>query len=209
MRLNKKEIKMANISNDSLVLQLASVVLPLGGYVSTPRLDLHATSFTVATKVFLDTTDNRNILLGNWSSNQNAWQLLFAINAGGRAAINLRKDLPTNGSDPTQDLVALVGSLPLVSKHWHHVAITFSWGSGYISPTATLYVDGKEAGTVSPEIKPDPRVHNPYTLKPSANAYLIGHKEDGTGKDEWFSGQLRDFRIYTVALTANDITQLL
>jgi hypothetical protein len=52
-------------------------------------------------------------------------------------------------------------------------------------------------------------VHNPYTLKPSPNAYLIGRKEDGTGNDEWFSGQLGDFRIYTTALTANDITQLL
>jgi hypothetical protein len=163
----------------------------------------------VATKVFLDSTTNRNILLGNWSSNQNAWQLLFAVNAGGLTAINLRKDLPTNGSDPTQDLVALVGNLPIVAKQWHHVAITFEWGSNYISPKATLYVDGKIAGTVSPEIKADSRVHNPYTLKPSPNAYLIGHKEDGTGNDQWFSGQFNDFRIYTTALTADDIAQLL
>lgn len=200
---------MTNINNDTLILELTNIVLPQGGYVSTPELDLHATSFTVATKVLLDSTANRNILLGNWSNNQHAWQLLFAVNAGGNLAINLRKDLPTNGSDPTQDLVALVGNLPITAKQWHHVAITFDWGSDYVSPTATLYVDGKVAGTVSPQIKPDARVHNLYALKPSPNAYLIGRKEDGTGKDEWFSGQFADFRIYTVALTASDINQLL
>lgn len=198
---------MTDISN-ALVLQLSTVVLPLGGYFSTPRLDLHATSFTIATKVLLDSTANRNILIGNWKAND--WQLLFAINAGGLPAINLRKDLPTAGSDPTQDLVGLVGTISVVAKQLTHVAITFDWGIDFRSPKATLYVGGKAAGSVSPTIQPDPRVHNPYTLKPSPNFYLIGRKEDGgTGTNEQFAGQLSDFRIYTTALTAAQINQLL
>jgi hypothetical protein len=40
---------------------------------------------------------------------------------------------------------------------------------------------------------------------PSPNSYLIGHKEDGTGKDDWFAGQLKDFQIYTTALTSDAI----
>ncbi len=196
-------------SQNSLVFNLGTSVLHRGDYFPIPQLDLHATSFTIATKVNLDSTENRNIILGNWSSNQNAWQLLFAINAGGLPAINLRKDLPTDGSDPTQDLVALVGTTTVTAGEWHHVAVTFSWGADNTTPIATLYVDGKEAGSVSPKISPDSRVHNPYTLKPSPNAYLIGHKEDGTGDDDWFAGQLANFRIYTVALTGAEISTLL
>ncbi|HEY9302122.1 MAG TPA: ferritin-like domain-containing protein [Phormidium sp.] len=199
---------MENISN-SLVLQLSDVVLSPGSYVSTPRLNLHATSFTIATNVLLDSTEHRNIVLGNWSSNRNAYQLLFGIKAGGLPFISLRKDLPTNYSDPIKDLVNLTSNISVAANQWTHVAITFDWGVDYISPTATLYVDGQAAGSVSPKITPDPRIRNLYTLMPSPNSYLIGHKEDGTGKDDWFAGQLKDLRIYTTALTSDAILQLI
>ncbi|MFB2938159.1 LamG domain-containing protein [Aerosakkonemataceae cyanobacterium BLCC-F154] len=198
-------------NTDALVLNLPIIVLPTGGYLSTPPLDLHATDFTIATKVNLNSTANRNIILGNWSNNQNAWQLLFAINGGGAPAITLRKDLPTNGSQPNQDLLGLVGTLKVTAGQFNHVAVTFSWGKNYMTPTATLYVNGKVAGTVSPTISPDePGVQNPYTLKRSSNAYLIGRKEDSNGaSDGVFAGQFSDFRIYTAALTDAEIGTLL
>lgn len=190
-----------------LAFQLAAALLPFGSYITLPPLDLHASDFTVATFVYLDETFERNIVLGNWSSQDHAWQLLYAINAGGQTAINLRRDMQTDGSDPAQDLVALVGHTALTDNQWHHIAVTFRWGANGHAPRAVLYVDGQEDGEAAPQPRPDPRVRNPYQLKPSPNAYLIGRKEDSLSSDSWFSGQLCNFHIYTQALSAQRIRE--
>jgi hypothetical protein len=70
-------------------------------------------------------------------------------------------------------------------------------------------VDGQVAGVALPKIQPDPRLANPYRLKSSPNAYMIGRKEDTTDEDSWFAGQLRDFRIYTRALSGAEIIELI
>jgi hypothetical protein len=179
-----------------------------GGSVTLPSfLDLHAASFTVAANVLLSDLDSRNIILGSWGDG--SWQLLFAVNAGGQPAISLRKDLPTFGSDPDQDLVNLSGTIALQPGSFQHVAVTFDWGLNFMAPKATLYVNGAEAGSVSPTINPDPRVRNPYTLMPTSNPYLLGRKQDSADQDSFFQGQLSDFRIYTRALTQADIQALL
>jgi hypothetical protein len=191
------------------VFSLPYAAIPTaGGYVTLPAfLDLHATSFTVATKVFLKDVSNRNIILGNWGNG--SWQMLFAINAGGKLAINLRKDMPTNGSDPAQDLVALVGTTNVQPGSFQHVAVTLDWGPNFITPSATLYVNGAAAGSASPAINPDPKIRNPYTLMPTKNSYLLGRKEDTSDKDASFQGQFSDFRVYTRALVPADIKALL
>ncbi len=191
------------------IFSLPFVSIPSrGAYVNLPpSLDLHASSFTIAAKVFLSDLSCRNIILANWGAN--SWQLLFAINAGGKPAINLRKDLPTNGSDPTQDLVALAGTIAIQAGSFQHVAITFDWGPNFITPKATLYVNGAEAGSVLPDIKPDPRVRNPYALMPTNNPYILGRKQDTSDQNSFFQGQLNDVRIYTCALTQAEIKALL
>ncbi|MGC4064878.1 MAG: hypothetical protein QM784_09595 [Polyangiaceae bacterium] len=163
--------------------------------------------FTIATKIFLDDTKVRNILLGNWG--KGAWQLLFGVNAGGAVAINLRKDVPNyDGSDPNADLVSLVGNVQIAAKKWQHVAVTFDWGKDQSLPSAILYVDGQVAGAVS--VTPDSSMHKPYTLKPSTYRYLIGAKEDeDVANRGMFSGQIADFRVYMAALSAGEVAQLL
>ena len=200
---------MINLNSVDLVLQLDSLVIPRGGHVGLSKLDLQATNFTIATQICLDSTTHRNIVLGNWSAHQNAWQLLFAINAMGYPSIQLRKDCATNGTDPYQDLLALTGELALTARRWHHVAIVFDWSPGYVKTAASLYLDGQVAGVALPKIQPDPRLANPYRLKSSPNAYMIGRKEDTADDDSWFAGQLRDFRIYTRALSGAEIIQLI
>jgi hypothetical protein len=200
---------MANLNSVGLVLQLDSLVIPRGGHVALPKLDLHMTNFTIATRICLDSTAHRNIILGNWSANQNAWQLLFAINAGGYPSIRLRKDYITDDTNPYQDLVFLNGPLALSARQWQHVAIVFDWSPGYLKTAASLYVDGQRVSVIFQKIHPDPRLTNPYCLKSSPNAYMLGRKEDTTDDDSWFSGQLSDFRIYTRALSSAEIIQLM
>ena len=193
----------------SLRLLIDTLVLPKGAYLSTPRLDLHATNFTIAAKLFLDSTKVRNIVLGNWGAAGNSWQLLLAVNAGGAIALNLRRDIDTSGSDPQQDLITLVSSATVGEKAWHHIAATFDWGVDFHHPVAALYLDGKPVGSQQGEVKQLPTLHNPYTLKTTHNLYLIGRKEDGTDDSSWFSGQIHDFRIYDAAIPAADIPGLI
>lgn len=194
---------------DSLRLLIDTLVLPKGAYVSTPRLDLHATNFTIATKLFLDSIKVRNIVLGNWGAAGNSWQLLLAVNVGGQIVLNLRRDLDTNGSNPEQDLITLVSSAPVTEKAWHHIAATFDWGADGLHPLASLYLDGKPVGSQEGVIKQLPGLHNPYTLKFTHNPYLIGHKEDASDDSSWFSGQLKDFLIYDSAIAASDLPSLI
>ncbi|KAB8144456.1 LamG domain-containing protein [Chloroflexia bacterium SDU3-3] len=206
----KRSGSMSKSLNDTLVLHIATLALPRGAYLATPKLDLHATDFTIAAQVRLDSIANRNILLGNWSSNQNAWQMLLAVNSGGKPALNLRKDFPTTGSIPDQDLVGLVGTREVRAQEWHHVAATFTWGDDRKTPVAMLYLDGESMGRATPTIdRNDQRLDNRYTLKSSPNAYLIGRKEDTSDNDSWFAGQINNLRIYTSALTGEDLRQLL
>lgn len=189
------------------VFELAAAMLPFGSSITLPPLDLHASDFTVSTFVYVDNSRQRNIVLGNWSSKGKSWQLLYAINAGGQTTINLRRNMPTNGSEPSQDLVALVGHQQLSYGSWQHIAVTFSWGANRHSPRAILYVNGQVDGEASPQPQPVAGVRNTYSLQPSANRFLIGHKEDTQSGDSWFSGQLCNFHIYTRALSAQDIQE--
>jgi hypothetical protein len=194
--------------DDTLILQLPVILLPRGACFATPLMDLHATDFTIATKLNLASTASRNVILANWSANQSSWQLLFAVNGGGRPSIALRKDLPTAGSDPDQDLLILEASSAVPAGSWHHVAATFTWGADYTHPVCTLYVDGAAAGRAAPSVAPSPKLRNPYTLMPSKNAYLVGRKEDSADDGSWFSGQMSDLRVYRSALSADAVAQL-
>jgi len=196
------------------LLQLRAISLPLGGYFTTPAMDLHATDFTVATNVFIDpeNASHRNILFGNWGSQNNSWQMLFYVQADGHPGVNLRRDMVTNGSDPVQDLVTLVGRTVVPAGAWHHVAVTFTWGADRRHPTCTLFVDGAAAGSASPEVTEVPNLRNPYTLMPTTNPYYIGLKEDSLDHDDpesLFAGHLRDFRVYDAALAPAAIARLI
>jgi hypothetical protein len=196
------------------LLQLGEIMLPLGGYFTAPAMDLHATDFTLATNVYLDpeNASHRNIIFGNWGSQDNAWQMLFYVQGDGRPGVNLRRDMVTNGSDAQQDLVTLVGSTVVPGGAWHHVAVTFTWGADGRHPTCTLYVDGAAAGSTSPAVTAVPNLRNPYTLMPTRNRYWIGLKEDSLGHsdpDSLFAGQMRDFRVYSAALSPAAIARLI
>ncbi len=196
------------------LLHLSEISLPLGGYFTAPAMDLHATDFTLATNVYLDpeNASHRNIIFGNWGSQDNAWQMLFYVLGDGRPGVNLRRDMVTNGSDPQQDLVTLVGSTVVPGGAWHHVAVTFTWGPDGRQPTCTLYVDGAAAGSASPAVTEVPNLRNPYTLMPTRNRYWIGLKEDSRGHsdpDSLFAGQMRDFRLYSAALSPAAIARLI
>lgn len=192
----------------ALAMQIPAIHLNRGAYFTAPELDLHATDFTIGARVKVRSTANRNIILGNWSSEGQSWQLLLAVLAGGKLAVNLRKDMETNGSDPDQDLVALVGNTALQAGVAAKIAVTFTWGADRRTPKATLYVNGAVDGEQSPAVVVTPVIRNPYTLMATSNPYLIGRKQDSSDDDSYYAGEIADLQIYTFAMSATQVGNL-
>jgi Concanavalin A-like lectin/glucanases superfamily len=183
-------------------------VLSRGQSVVVPSIDFHAIDFTIMAKVKLTSTNNSNIIFGNWGREGNSWQMMFMVNPGGALFVVLRKDMVTNGSDPEQDFLSVVASSPVSAGIFYHVACTFTWGLDRISPCCILYVNGVEVGRVSPTITPSPKVRDLYQLMPTSNPYLIGRKQDSDDANSWFTGEMRNFSVYGLALDAASIATL-
>ncbi|MDQ0497294.1 LamG domain-containing protein [Paenibacillus brasilensis] len=99
----------------------------------------------------------------------------------------IRFAMKENGSSEKD----LDGTAALPTGGWHHVAITLN---GY---TATLYVDGVQVGS------------NTAMYKASDLAFT---SQNWIGRSQWsadpyLNGLMDNFRIYTRALTASEVTQ--
>lgn len=82
------------------------------------------------------------------------------------------------------------GTAPLPTGGWYHVAITLSGSVG------TLYVDGQQIGS-------NTSMFRPSELGVTTQNW-IGHSQ--FSQDPYMGGLVQDFRIYTDALTASQIT---
>ena len=207
-RLDNKQTRFPYIADQSPLFSMDSIVLSHGQSFTVPSIDLHAIDFTISARIKLSSTSNRNIIFANFGAAGNSWQMMFTVQAGGALFMNLRKDMPTAGSDPEQDLLYPIASKSISAGTFYHVACTFTWGLDRVSPCCILYVDGVEVGRASPTITPSTKVRNLYQLMPTSNPYLIGRKQDTNDADSWFAGEMRNFAIYGLALDAAAIATL-
>jgi hypothetical protein len=153
-------------------------------YVTLPSGIMSAiSSFTIATWVKLDT-------IGNWAR-------IFDFGTG--TGVNMFLT-PKSSSNTIRYAITISGSggeqqingAALLTGTWQHVAVTLNGTIGI------MYVNGVEVGR-----------NTGMSLKPSSlgitgNNY-IGKSQYG---DPYLDGLVDDFRIYTSALTADDITKL-
>lgn len=84
----------------------------------------------------------------------------------------------------------------IADNEWHHVAVSVDFRDG--EDTIQLWVDGNPSGTWEADLQeqPDPGI------------FFIGYSSDDfpfDGDDNWYQGQIDQVRIYSQALTAEDM----
>jgi len=96
-----------------------------------------------------------------------------------------------------EQMINMTTPAVLSTNTWHHIAVVLGAGATY---TGTLYIDKMVAGT-----------NTAMTLRPSnlgsTSNNWIGRSQFSTA-DPLFDGLIDDFRIYSRALTATEITAL-
>ena len=135
---------------------------------------------TVAT--WFKTTQNNKVIV-NWGTPATGQKITFKTHSNG----NLRLEVAGG---------YIVGSVPVADGEWHHVAFTFENDGTPDVSEALLYVDGKPDVISSAA----PRVINTV----AGGDVLIG-RDDFAGST---IGALEDFRIYSIALTPEEIASL-
>lgn len=85
------------------------------------------------------------------------------------------------------------GNAALPSGGWHHVAVTLDGATG------TIYIDGKKAGSGNINIKP--------SQLGDTMQNRIGRSQ--FANDPYLDGRVDDFRIYNVALTAQEVSAVM
>ncbi|UUZ94051.1 fibronectin type III domain-containing protein [Paenibacillus sp. P25] len=162
--------------------------IDLGGnnaYIALPAgVVSSADSATVAAWVYLDTVSNW-MRIFDFGSGTSTYMFLTPKNG---ATGKMRFAIKNNGSSEQ----IIDGPSALGAGGWHHVAVTLNGATGI------LYVDGAEVGR-----------NSSMTIKPSnmgaTTQNWIGRSQFS---DPYLNGQVDDFRIYSKALTAEEIASL-
>ncbi|KRE32653.1 LamG-like jellyroll fold domain-containing protein [Paenibacillus sp. Soil522] len=154
-------------------------------YVALPAgLVSSADNATIAAWVNLDTVSNW-MRIFDFGSGTSTYMFLTPKNGSNG---KIRFAIKNNGS--SEQIIEGQSALP--TGGWHHVAVTLNGATG------TLYVDGLQVGS-----------NTAMTLKPSdlgsTTQNWIGRSQFA---DPYLNGRVDDFRIYSRALTASEITAL-
>ena len=128
----------------------------------------------------------------NWKNTTSSWTRIFDFGNGTEEYMFLT---PSNGNQMRfvikYEGVEQILSASKLSSGWHHVAVTLG------SDGVFLYVDGKQVG--SSQMSPRPSLFVPSRC-------YIGRSQFAA--DPLFQGNIDDFRIYSYALSAEDIALL-
>ncbi|MFC5530541.1 DUF5695 domain-containing protein [Cohnella yongneupensis] len=156
------------------------------GYVSMPSgIANGATSVTISTWVKANSLSNwtRIFDIGSGTSSY-----MFLTPQPGGAGLRFAI---TNSGNGAEQRISSTTAFP--TGVWKHVAVTLSGSTG------TLYVDGVQVATNAS------MTLNPSSLGATTQSWLGRSQFSG---DPYFNGQIDDFRIYSRALSASEISAL-
>jgi hypothetical protein len=164
-----------------------------GGYVNIPAsLNTMGATTTITIACWVNITTDRAWARVFDFNNSSTTGYMFLTTFQNVATPNsVRFAITTTGNAGEQQISS---TARLSTGTWHHIAVVLGAGATY---TGTLYVDGAVAGT-----------NAAMTLRPSS----IGNTANNwIGRsafvaDPYFSGLVDDFRIYSRALTAAEVT---
>ena len=128
----------------------------------------------------------------NWQNTSSSWTRIFDFGNGTDEYMFLT---PSNGSE-MRFVIKYEGKEQILSASklgtgWHHVAVTLG------SDGVTLYVDGKAVG--ASQMTPRPSMFQPSRC-------YIGRSQFAA--DPLFKGNIDDFRVYSYALSAEEIAKV-
>jgi hypothetical protein len=160
------------------------------GFIHLPALNIRNDSFTMAWEMRLPTAakGKKQILYADWSRSH--WQFISQINPDGKLSITLRRDIPTTGSTPGQDLVRATTESSVPFGAWFDVAI--SWDRTGNNRKVTIYIDQVKAGeaVVREEVKD-------LNLKDSKTKhYQFGRKNDEASPLGTLDADIRSLRVF-------------
>jgi len=156
-------------------------------YVSLPTGIVSSLSdFSIASWVYLNSSSSWNRVF-DFGTGTSVYMFLSPQN-GSTSAVRFAITTGGNGSEQQ-----ITGSSALPTGTWVHVAVTKSGNTG------TLYVNGSVVGT-----------NNSMTLSPSS---LGNTTQNWIGRSQWsadpyLNGLVDDFRIYSRALSASEVSSL-
>ncbi|KAF5315013.1 hypothetical protein D9619_007108 [Psilocybe cf. subviscida] len=141
------------------------------GFLSIPAVDIRTISFAITFTLRLPSAPtSRQILLSNWKTNE--WQYLMTVDAAGTMTFLLRRNINTNGSNPTQDLVSVTTAATVPIGTFFNVIYTYNTSQR----TLSVYINGiLSASAVVPSQFTDLTLHN------ATQTYVqFGSKADDT-----------------------------
>ncbi|KAF5315007.1 hypothetical protein D9619_007102 [Psilocybe cf. subviscida] len=141
------------------------------GFLSIPAVDIRTINFAITFNLRLPSAPtSREILLSNWQRNN--WQYLMTVDAAGTLTFVLRRNMNTNGSNGSQDLVAVTTAEKVPIGTFFNVIYTYNTNRR----TLAVYINGiLSASAVVPSEITDLTLHN------ATQTYVqFGNKADDT-----------------------------
>ncbi|KAF5319519.1 hypothetical protein D9619_008713 [Psilocybe cf. subviscida] len=156
------------------------------GFLNIPSVDLRTINFSIELRLRFPSlpTSGRQTLLSNWQWAN--WQYWMALEPDGRVFFTLRRNMQTNGSDPSQDLVVVWARVP-VGRFFNAVYVYDSTRRNF-----SVFIDGALAGseTVRQEV-------TDVTLHTATQPYVqFGNKGDDWPKTGVADVDLSALRFY-------------
>ena len=167
-----------------------------GAYVSAPA-SLNAmaatTAVTLAAWVNL-TTDLAWGRVFDFNNSSTTGYMLLTTYQNVSTPNSVRFAISKTGNGAGEQTISSTGRLSTAT--WHHIVVVLDAGSTY---TGTLYIDGAVAGTNAA------MTFRPSDLGNTPNNWI---GRSAFTVDPYFSGFIDDFRVYSRALSASEITAL-
>jgi len=139
------------------------------GYLNVPAPDLRTINFAIEFTLRLPSLpSSRQILLANWQSGN--WQYLMTLQPDGTLDFQLRRNMQTDGSDPTQGLVDVTTKVPGVGKFFK---VVYVWNA--TCRKFSVFIDG--ALSASSIVRPEVTDLTLHTV--TQKVIQFGNKADG------------------------------
>lgn len=137
-----------------------------------------------------DTTGSSHTIISHYDSNDSSRQFIFLVNGSDKAELNVQNDASSFNSDHV-----VSGTTTISANEWYHIVGTFSTTNGQ-----KIYVNGVHEATAATTIED--------ALDTVASQANIASFEQGGSYSNYLDGNIRDLRLYTQELSANQVASL-
>ena len=137
-----------------------------------------------------DTTGASHTIISHYDSTDSNRQFIFLVNGSDKAEINVQNDKSSFNSDHVAS-----GTTTISANEWYHIVGTFSTTNGQ-----KIYVNGVHEATAATTIED--------ALDTVASQANIATFEQGGSYTNYLDGNIRDLRLYTQELSADQVASL-